>query len=56
MTQSEPLQTAEKKVKKKDAIWFYLDVWKKVEDRIQAINGSSNEAEFVINEDLISNF
>lgn len=38
---------------KSDALWHYLEVWKTIEQRIQAINKSDPNAKFSIDTDLL---
>lgn len=40
---------------KSDALWHYLKIWKKVEQRIQAINKSDQQATFQVDPDLFQN-
>lgn len=45
----------EKKFSKSDALWLYLEARKTIENRIQIINKSSQQAEFAVNENLLHN-
>lgn len=45
-------QHTTKKVSKNEAFNYYLEIWKKIQERIKAINDSDDRASFQINANL----